>query len=567
MIKLIYHKELGGIKMKVLIINGSPKGKRSNTYKLTKAFVEGMKQAEGNTEPLEVEEISTSQMEIAPCLGCFSCWNKTPGKCCISDDMQEVIEKLLWAEVTIWSFPLYYYNVPGGLKTLIDRQLPMVLPFMEEREDGVGNGSHPSRYDMSGKRNVLISTCGFYTSEGNYDSVLGMFDHMCGKGQYTTIFCGQGELFRIPELSGRTNEYLGYVTCAGKEYVEGEISKETRAELERLLYPKDTFQAMADASWGIEKESGEKADETLIFTKQMAALYRKEAYPGKDIVLEMCYTDVEKTYQILLSKDGSQVFTDGSKKSTTRIETPFTVWRSISRGEISGEEALMKGMYKVKGDFNLMLNWDDYFGDTKAVDKRQTGKNSEEESKHEIHVPVKNTNMNILLIPWITFWVAVSIDGYVGSLISIGVCAIISLIFYQYKKTVYDVLTGVLVTGFSMAVISGIDERIIIPLAYLAFGIMWTVTCFGKIPLTAHYSMNDYRGESALKNPLFVKTNWILTLMWGVLYLLTPVWTYLIMGTKLASFVGAINSILPIFMGIFTAWFQKWYPAKVARGN
>ena len=41
----------------------------------------------------------------------------------------------------------------------------MVLPFMTEREDGIGAGAHPARYDMSGKRHVLISTCGFYSAE------------------------------------------------------------------------------------------------------------------------------------------------------------------------------------------------------------------------------------------------------------------------------------------------------------------------------------------------------------------------------------------------------------------
>ena len=96
---------------------------------------------------------------------------------------------------------------------------------------------------------------------------------------------------------------------------------------------------------------------------------------------------------------------------------------------------------------------------------------------------------------------------------------------------------------------------------------MWTVSCFLKIPLTAHYSMNDYNGEEALENPLFMKTNRILTLCWGVLYLLTPIWTYFIMGTAVGAWVGAINSVLPALMGLFTAWFQKWYPAKIARGS
>lgn len=104
------------------------------------------------------------------------------------------------------------------------------------------------------------------------------------------------------------------------------------------------------------------------------------------------------------------------------------------------------------------------------------------------------------------------------------------------------------------------------PVSYLGFGLMWTASCFTKIPLTAHYSANDYNGESALENPLFIKTNLILTMMWGILYILTAVMTYFIMKTSFASYLAIINNILPIFMGIFTGWFQKWYPAKVARG-
>jgi len=555
--------------MKVFVINGSPKGKGSNSYKLTEAFLEGMKSGAVSGEGKEqilVEEIQVNRLDLKPCLGCFSCWNKTPGQCCIQDDMKQVIEKLLWADVTIWSFPLYYFTVPGGLKNLIDRQLPMVLPFMVEREDEVGNGSHPSRYDMSGKKTVLISTCGFYTAEGNYDGVCSLFDHMCGKDQYTTIFCGQGELFRVPELSQRTNEYLGYVKEAGKEFVEGTISQATKEELNKLLYPREVFESMADASWGIDQETGKKASEVQIFTKQMATLYRKESYPGKDQILEMYYTDADECYQILLGKDGSRVLTDVSETYTTRIETPYSVWKSIASGEIRGDEALMKQLYKVKGDFNLMLNWDKYFG---GINESSAGEGKEQDKNHGlagIHMPQKPTNMNIMLIPWIVFWVAVAIDGYVGSLMSIAASVLVPVFFYQNKKTFYDIISGALTAGFSIAVLAGALERIIIPLSYLSFGIMWTVTCFGKIPLTAHYSMNSYDGESALKNPLFIKTNWILTLMWGILYLLTPIWTYFIMATKVGSLVGAINSILPIFMGIFTAWFQKWYPAKVARG-
>ncbi len=121
-----------------------------------------------------------------------------------------------------------------------------------------------------------------------------MFDHICGKGNYTAVFCGQGELFRVKELSQRTEEYLGFIRTAGKEYISGGISADTRDKLNTLLYPRDVFERMADASWGIDTKSGEKQDDSLVFTKQMAAMYRKESYGGRDIVLDMHYTDIDK---------------------------------------------------------------------------------------------------------------------------------------------------------------------------------------------------------------------------------------------------------------------------------
>ena len=57
--------------------------------------------------------------------------------------------------------------------------------------------------------------------------------------------------------------------------------------LNTLLYPKEVFESMADASWGINKTTGEKEPEDLILTRQMAVLYNKDAYDGEDRVLEM----------------------------------------------------------------------------------------------------------------------------------------------------------------------------------------------------------------------------------------------------------------------------------------
>ena len=561
--------------MKILAINGSPKGKRSNTWRLTCAFLEGIniQEENGGAQAPEIETLNVGSLNLKPCLGCFSCWNKTPGECCIHDDMQGVIDKILWADVVVWSFPLYYFGLPGQLKTLIDRQLPMSLPFMCTETE---SGGHPSRYDMSGKRTVVISTCGFYTAQGNYDCVTNLYDRLCGKGGYTAIFCGQGELFRVKELSERTDEYLSWVKKAGQEFASGGISGETRGKLDRNLFPRDVFEAMADASWGV-GESGEKEDPSLVFTRQMAALYRKESWQEHDVVLDMNYTDIGKVYRITLGQKGSRVEVepeDGFADSfTTRINTPFDVWRSIASGEIAGDEALMKHLYSVDGDFDLMMHWDDFFGAASSAGAGAGGDNPNviegvngqgEGNSKSASEP--KTNMLLLLIPWIVFWVVASINGFWGSLVSVAVCVLLPVLMHRTKATLYDQVSGLGVGACSVALLAGASPILVIPVSYLLFGLMWTVSCFLKVPLTAHYSKNGYNGEAVLRNPIFMRTNRILTAAWGVLYLVTPIWTYFIIQTDAASYVGAINSVLPALMGVFTAWFQKWYPRHIARG-
>lgn len=238
--------------MKILIINGSPRGKMSNSLQLTQKFIDGLTHKGNQQEDVQIEMIDVYQLHIEGCRGCFYCWKKGNGKCCIQDDMEKVLEKRLWADVIIWSFPLYYFSVPGTLKVLIDRQLPMVFPTMTDRKDGFGNGSHVPRYDFSKQRHVVISTCGFYTAKDNYDGVLSLFNHFCGKDNFETLFCGQGELFKIKEsyVSQRTNSYLDLVYQAGQEFYNGKISQELKSKLnEYEILPKDIFEQMANKSW------------------------------------------------------------------------------------------------------------------------------------------------------------------------------------------------------------------------------------------------------------------------------------------------------------------------------
>lgn len=528
--------------MKVLVLNGSPKSEYSNTMQLTHAFLDG-------TQWSDTEIIDAAKTDVKSCLGCFSCWNKTPGKCIIDDEMNEILAKMIAADVIVWSFPLYYFGIPGGLKNLIDRQLPLELPFMAKDAE---TGGHPPRYDLKHQKHIVISTCGFWTAKGNYDAVIPMFDRFYGKGNYTSILCGQGELFRVPELKSGTDTYLEIVRRAGVEYAAGRIQPETQALLAEPLYPREVFEKMADASWGIAKgeDMAIQADDSLSFTTQMAALYKPD---GKERVLEFYYSDLDKTYQILLTKQGSKVLADSFKPYTTKIETPYSIWRSIARGEISGQDALFQRLYKVLGDFSLMLKWDELFGGCvppKAADAALQHK----------------TNMMLLLLPWTVIWIAMSLNPIVGASLGIATAACVPLLWIKFRSVAYEQISIPIVAGLSLLAILGADIRLIISSSYLLFGLMWTIGAFVKIPLTAHYSAAGYGEERAFENPLFITTNRILTASWGALYLVTPIWTYVLLGTRFSPYIGLINSVLPALMGGFTAWFQKWYPQRWARG-
>ncbi|WP_283170395.1 SCP2 sterol-binding domain-containing protein [Curtanaerobium respiraculi] len=316
---------------------------------------------------------------------------------------------------------------------------------------------------------------------------------------------------------------------------------------------------MADASWSVSADGIESLPPAVSFTRQMAALYNPAAWE-KDIVLQMDYTDEGLSVQIILERDGQRVITEDFLPCTTRIRTPLSTWRSIARGEISGTQAMMDHLYTVEGDFDTMLRWDDLFGTEGASTGADGG----------AHAPKspgdRRSNMGVMLFPWIACFVAVPIDAWIGGIASILAAAMTPLLLLKWKPTVYEYATIPSVAAIGLASLLGAPPRIVVPASYLAFGIMWFSSAFMKIPLSAHYSMSGYGFEKAFSNPLFVSTNRILSCCWGVLYLLTPIWTYILMGTPLAVYVGLINSALPALLGVFTAWFQKWYPAHYVRG-
>lgn len=212
--------------MKLLILNGSPKSGRSNTMNITRAFIDGFPKG------TEVEQIDLYKKEIKPCLGCFSCWSKTPGECIIKDDMQEIYEKIKASDIIIESFPLFFFGMPSVMKCLTDRCLPFMLHYMGN-QTGDGSSFHELRDEnMHNKKLVFISTCGYVETKSMYPALLKQYDLICGENCYTSIICPEGELFIAEKAKRQRESYLRDVKEAGKEFSEKNcISEKTMSKI------------------------------------------------------------------------------------------------------------------------------------------------------------------------------------------------------------------------------------------------------------------------------------------------------------------------------------------------
>lgn len=105
----------------VLIISTSLR-KNSNSEALADAFAKGAQSA-GN----HVEQVTLRDKALAFCKGCLAC--QTTGNCVIKDDAVSITEKMCSADVIVFATPIYYYEMSGQMKTLLDRANPLICPF------------------------------------------------------------------------------------------------------------------------------------------------------------------------------------------------------------------------------------------------------------------------------------------------------------------------------------------------------------------------------------------------------------------------------------------------------
>lgn len=99
---------------RIVILAGSPR-KGGNTDALVKAF------AEGASKHNEVEILRVADLDVAPCIGCNTCFSREGNACFRHDDMGKVYAALASADILAIASPVYFYGISSQLKAVIDR--------------------------------------------------------------------------------------------------------------------------------------------------------------------------------------------------------------------------------------------------------------------------------------------------------------------------------------------------------------------------------------------------------------------------------------------------------------
>ena len=101
----------------ILIISTSPR-KGGNSDVLADEFARGAQEA-GN----HVEKVALYDQTVAFCKGCLAC--QSTGHCVIHDDANAIVEKMLTADMIVFATAIYYYEMCGQMKTMLDRSNPL----------------------------------------------------------------------------------------------------------------------------------------------------------------------------------------------------------------------------------------------------------------------------------------------------------------------------------------------------------------------------------------------------------------------------------------------------------
>ncbi len=354
--------------MKVIAINSSPRAEGiSKTGMMLDALVKGMREAGADVETIHLRE-----EKVKNCIGCYTCWTKTPGVCVQKDDMtNELFPKWLEADLAVYATPLYHYTVNAAMKAFIERTLPVLEPFLNRLGDAT---SHPVR--QMPPRVVVLSVAGF-PEMSVFAQLTSYMNFLLRKALVAEIYRPGAEMMSQPQFSEKTTEILEATVQGGRELVQSmKISQET---MERITQPLgsdfDSVAKLANAFWktcireGLtpkefyQRKLMPRPDSIETYMMIMSMGFNSERASDVRAVLQFNFTgEVEGSCHFKIENGKIEAKEGATEKPDLTIDSPFEVWMDVITGKADGQEMFMQQKYKAVGDLSVLMRMKGLFG-------------------------------------------------------------------------------------------------------------------------------------------------------------------------------------------------------------
>jgi multimeric flavodoxin WrbA len=212
--------------MKVLAINSSS---RSDNISKTKLMLNHLTKGMIDTGA-DVEIIDLRNKNIKYCIGCYSCWHKTPGKCALNDDMtNELFSKWEEADIVVYASPLFCHHMNAVMTTFQERLLPITLPCIEKKGDK-STLHHRSKLPKI----VILSVCGF-PDISEFNLLSNYMKYSCDNYLIAEIYRSASGSMQEKRYKQKLDDILNAAEQAGKELI---ISQKINPEtLKRITQP------------------------------------------------------------------------------------------------------------------------------------------------------------------------------------------------------------------------------------------------------------------------------------------------------------------------------------------
>ena len=163
------------------------------------------------------ELVHLGHLQIKPCLGCFLCWVRPPGKCVQQDGAPacRFLDRFVQADLLVFGTPLYHYSVSGLMKNFIDRTLPTFEPWLVADPDHPGRSGHPDRYPRDRGRAAGLP-CGF-PELGHFAPLVQYFQFFAKSWRYLGKIRPGGEGFSGEQYQDSFAWYYSLVRQAGEQ--------------------------------------------------------------------------------------------------------------------------------------------------------------------------------------------------------------------------------------------------------------------------------------------------------------------------------------------------------------